>query len=188
MKEVDELVDDLLGSEIQLALDRGEPDLGNRPRVGVGAQAEHGVHHLSRASGDAEPQLDRAAGEPGATPRQRCGSAFDGEEADDTRVTEDGGGVCGQGRPGVTPAAGDDGGDDLLGEVAGDLVEYGDGELFDRLKALVEVALGQAGLVADLADARRRDAAGSEQLESGIQELLAADGQPLAGADAAVRA
>jgi hypothetical protein len=91
-------------------------------------------------------------------------------------------------RAGRAAAAGDDRRDDLLGEPAGDLVEDRDGELFDRLKALVEVALGQAGLVADLADARRRDAAGSEQLESGIQELLAADGQPLAGADAAVRA
>jgi hypothetical protein len=96
--------------------------------------------------------------------------------------------VCGQGWPRVTAAAGDDRGGDLLGELAGDLIEDRDGELVDRLKALVEVALRQAGLVADIADARRRDPAGAEQLESGVQELLAADGQPLAGADATVRA
>jgi hypothetical protein len=96
--------------------------------------------------------------------------------------------VRGQCGPRVTAAARNDGGNDLLGEPAGDLVEDRDRELVDRLEALVEVALGQRRLVADIADAGRRDATGTEQLESGVQELLPANRQPLAGTDAAVRA
>jgi hypothetical protein len=140
------------------------------------------------AGGISEPEVDGASGEPGASLREGCGSAFDGEQANDAWVAEERVGVCGQGGSGVAAAAGDDRGSDLLGEPAGDLVEDRDGELVDRLKTLVEVALGQTGLVADVADARRRDPPGAEQLESGVQELLTANSQPLAGADAAVRA
>ena len=42
--------------------------------------------------------------------------------------------------------------------------------------------------VADVADAGLRDSAGAEQLESGVEQLLAAGGEPLAGGDATVRA
>jgi hypothetical protein len=96
--------------------------------------------------------------------------------------------VCNQGGSRVTAATFGDGRGDPLGDPADDLVEDGDGELVDRLEALVEVALGQARLLADLADTRRRNAAGAEQLKAGVQQLLVADGQPLVGADAAVRA
>jgi hypothetical protein len=37
VEEADELVDDLLCSEVQLAVDRGEPDLGDAPRERVRA-------------------------------------------------------------------------------------------------------------------------------------------------------
>jgi hypothetical protein len=188
VEEADQLVDDLLGREVQLALDRGEPDLRDGPRVGVGAQAEHGVDRLFLAGGQPEPEFDGAAGEPGAPLRQGCGSAFYGEQADDAWIAEERVGVGSQRGSGVTAAARDDRRDDLLGEPAGDLVEDRDGELVDRREALVEVALGQAGLVADIADARRRDAAGAEQLEPGVQELPAAGGQPLVAADAGVGA
>jgi hypothetical protein len=105
----------------------------------------------------------------------------------DSRVAEQEVRVCDQRGSGVTAAAGDDGRNDLRGEPTGDLVEDRDGELIDRLKALVEVTLGQAGLVADVADARRRDAARAEQFEPRVEELLATDSEPLVGADTAVR-
>jgi len=88
----------------------------------------------------------------------------------------------------VTTAAGHDRRHDLLGEPPGDLVEDRDGKLFDRQKALVEVALGQPGLLADVADGGRGDTAGPEQLESGVEQLLPAGDDPVAGADTAVRA
>jgi hypothetical protein len=96
--------------------------------------------------------------------------------------------VRGQRGSRVTAAARDDGRGDLLGEPAGDLIEDSDRELVDGRKALVEVALREAGLFADIGDARCRDAASAEELEPGVQELLAADGQPVVGADAPVRA
>jgi hypothetical protein len=140
------------------------------------------------AGGVGEPQVDGAPREGRAALGEGRAPAFDGEQADDALVAEDGVGARCQGGPGVAAAAGDDGRDDLLGDPAGDLVEDGDGEFVDRGEALVEVALGQARLLADVANARRRDAAGAEQLQSGVQQLLAAGGEPLVGADSAVGA
>lgn len=71
MEEADQLVDDLLAGEVQLAFDRGKPDLGDGARKRVGAQAEQGVNHLVVGDGGGEPQLNGAAGEPGAPSRQR---------------------------------------------------------------------------------------------------------------------
>jgi hypothetical protein len=97
-------------------------------------------------------------------------AALGAEQSSQPRIAEHGAEVDGQRRSRVGAAADRDRGPDLLDQTGCGVAEDCAGEVVDRCEALVEVALGQAGLRADVGDRRRGDAFGAEELEAGVEQ------------------
>lgn len=156
-EQVDQLVDELLDRQAQLAAGPGQSDLRGRPDEGVGPQSG-AVAVLAVGSDQREPGLDGGGRETVAVPGQGALRGFEGEEAQNPGVFGDSSDI---GLDGGTSVAGSPGHDRRRhpGQDAGPhLLEDSFGQGFDRRKALVEVALGEPGFGTDVADSDRREA------------------------------